>query len=92
MKTHLRKIFWFILSNFEKGDEPYIYKPLNRIILIVVGLLFLALSMIIVFFSSYMEGYGYLIPTIIFFTVGFVSIIVGSLGSERAVSKIWGSR
>jgi len=92
MKNLFRKIFWFILRNFEKGDEPYSYKPLNRTILIVVGFLFIALSMITVFFSIDMEGYGFLIPVVVFFTVGFVSITVGFLGSDRAVSKIWGNR
>ena len=92
MKTQLRKIFWFILRIFESGDEPYVYKPLNRIVLVVVGFLFIALSMITVFFSIDTEGYGFLIPVVVFFTVGFISIIVGFLGSDRAVSKIWGNR
>ena len=92
MKTHLREIFWFILRNFEKGDEPYSYKPLNRAILVIVGFLFIALSMITVFFSINMEGYGYLIPVVVFVTVGLVCITVGFLGSDRAVSKMWGNR
>ena len=92
MKTQLRKIFWFILRYFEKGDEPYSYKPLNRTILIIVGFLFIALSTVTVFFSIDMEGYGYLIPVIVFSSVGLVSLTVGFLGSDRAVSKIWGNR
>ena len=92
MKTQLRKIFWFILRIFESGDEPYNYKPLNRTILIVVGFLFLALSMITVFSSIDTEGYGFLIPVVVFFSVGFICLTVGFLGSDRAVSKIWGNR
>lgn len=92
MKAHLRKIFWFVLRFFEKGDEPYTYKPLNRIILVVIGFLFLALSLIVFLVTSDTEGYGYLIPLVVFFSVGFVSLIVGLLGSERAVSNIWGNR
>jgi hypothetical protein len=92
MKNLFRKIFWFILAPFEKGDEPYKYKPTNRVILIVVGLLFIFLSTIVLYTSDYVDGYGYLIPVIIFFSVGFVSTIVGLLGSERAVAKIWGTR
>ena len=92
MKTQLRKILWFILRYFENGDEPYSYKPLNRTILVIVGLLFIGLSTVTAFFSHDTEGYGYLIPVVVFFTVGFVSITVGFLGSDRAVSKIWGNR
>ena len=92
MKTQLRKIFWFILRNFEKGDEPYKYKPLNRQILVIVGFLFIVLSMITVYFWSETEGYGYLLPVVVFFAVGFISITVGLLGSDRAVSRIWGNR
>lgn len=92
MKTQLRKIFWFILSHFEKGDEPYKYKPLNRKILIIVGLLFVALSMLTVYISIEKGGYGYLLPVVVFFSIGLVSVVVGFLGSDRAVSKIWGNR
>ena len=92
MRDFFRKVFWFILAVFEKGDGPYSYKPLNRVILIVVGLLFIFLSSIVLYTSDYVDGYGFLIPVVIFFTVGFVSTIVGLLGSERAVAKIWGTR
>ena len=92
MKTKLRKILWFILIIFEKGDEPYNYKPLNRTILIVVGLLFCTLCLIIIYFASFGSGYGFLIPLAVFFSVGFVCLTVGLLGSDRAVSKIWGNR
>ena len=51
MKTQLRKLLWFILKNFENGDEPYSYKPLNRKILVIVGVLFIALCMLTVYFT-----------------------------------------
>jgi len=92
MKMQFRKIFWFILRYFEKGDEPYNYKPLNRKILVVVGTLFIVLSLITVYFSIQKEDYGYLLPIVVFFVIGFISLTVGFLGSDRAVSKIWGDR
>ena len=92
MKTQLRKTFWFILGNFEKGDEPYKYKPLSRKILLILGFLFIVLSIIIVYFLFEKQSYGYLLPAIVFFTVGFISVTVGLLGSDRAVAKIWGNR
>jgi uncharacterized membrane protein len=92
MKEKLRKLFWFILQFFEKGDEPYIYKPLNRTILIIVGLLFCVLCVLSVYVAAARSGYGFLIPVSVFFIVGFVCLVVGLLGSDRAVSKIWGNR
>lgn len=92
MKTQLRKLLWFILKNFENGDEPFTYKPLNRKILVIVGLLFMALCTITVFFSMNTGGYAYLFPVVVFFSIGFVCITVGLLGSDRAVSRIWGNR
>lgn len=92
MKTTLRKIFWFILKFFEEGNDPFEYKPVNRKILVAVGILFTFLSIISLYFGYGTAGYGYLIPVLVFFVVGFISFIVGFLGSDRAVSKIWGNR
>ena len=92
MKNWLRKLFWFILRYFESGDEAYEYKPLNRKILIIVGLLFSILALITIYVSMGKSGYGFLIPVVVFLGVGVVSIIVGALGSDRAVAKIWGKR
>ena len=92
MKSTLRKLLWFILYHFEKGDEPYTYKPLNRKILIIVGSLFVGLSMITVYFSINKADLGYILPVVVFFIAGFISLTVGALGSDRAVSKIWGNR
>lgn len=92
MKTQLRKLLWFILRVFEEGDEPYTYKPLNRKILIVVGILFTVLCAGIVYASIGSGGVGYLMPAVVFFGVGFVCLTVGLLGTDRAVSKIWGNR
>ena len=90
MPTQLQKTFWFILRFFEQGSEPYHYKPLHRTILIVVGVLFTLLCLVSIYVSSGSEGYGFLIPVSVFFTVGFVCLVVGLLGSDRAVAKIWG--
>lgn len=92
MKTQLRKLFWFILAYFEKGEGAYSYKPLNRKILIVVGILFILLSSIGIFFTIEAGEYSYLLPVAVFFIVGFTSLIVGFLGSDRAISNIWGGK
>jgi len=91
MKERLRILFSPILNQFEKGTEPYSYKPLNRKILIIMGLLFSGLAAG-VYYITPGNDIGYLLPVIVFSTVGLVCILIGMLGNDRAVSKIWGNR
>jgi hypothetical protein len=86
----LRKVFWFVLQFFEQGDGPYRYKPMYRKVLLAVGCLFALLCAVSVYFSAGVAGFGALIPVLVFATVSAVCLIVGLLGSERAVSRIWG--
>lgn len=92
MKDILFKIFSPILQSFEKGEGSYTYRPSHRTILIVVGLLFLVLALVSVFFSIAGGQLGAILPILVFSTVGLVCVVVGSLGSDRAVAKIWGSK
>lgn len=92
MYAFLRRLFWFVLRYFEAGEQPCNYKPLNRKILIAVGVLFSALGVISVYFALGQAQIGYLIPVIVFLAVAFVCLVVGLLGSDRAVANIWGNR
>ena len=92
MRSTLRQLFWFVLRYFESGEQACNYKPLNRKILVVVGVLFSALGVISVYFALGQTQVGYLIPVIVFFAVAFVCLVVGLLGSDRAVANIWGNR
>ena len=92
MKNILRKLFSPILNVFEGGDEPYTAKPLNRKILIVIGVLFSFLVSVVIYLSYDKGEMGYLIPVIVFSGVAFVALIIGFLGNDRAVAKIWGNR
>jgi hypothetical protein len=92
MKNTLRKLFSLILNIFEKGDEPYVAKPLNRKILIVIGVLFSFLVAVVIYLSYDKGEPGYLIPVVVFSSVAVVALIVGFLGNDRAVAKIWGNR
>ena len=92
MKNALRKLFSPILNIFEKGDEPYVAKPLNRKILIVIGVLFSFLVSVVIYLSYDKGEPGYLIPVVVFSCVAIVALIVGFLGTDRAVAKIWGNR
>lgn len=92
MKDLLRKLFSPILAIFEKGTEDYTYKSLNRKILIIVSALFLSLALIAAYLSRNVGDPGYLIPVIVFAAIAIVGMIVGLLGNDRAVAKIWGNR
>ena len=92
MKALLRTLFSPLLDVFERGTEPYAYRPLNRKLLIVMGVLFSGLAA-----GVYLAGRGgddiaYLLPVLVFGAVGVVCLVVGGLGNERAVSRIWGNK
>jgi len=89
MKALLEKICSPILGMFEQGEGEYAYKGSHRTILIIMGLLFLSLSLgSLLLMINFSEGGG-IIPTVVFLGVGLVCEIVGLLGSDRAVAKIW---
>jgi len=89
MKNILRNIFSAILKPFESGAGEYAYQKSHRVVLIVMGILFSGLAALVFSFSQG-QDVGYLLPVIVFGSLGGVSLIVGSLGNDRAVAKIWG--
>ncbi len=92
MKTLLRRLFSPILNIFEAGDGPYSVKPLSRKILIIIGVLFLGLASIVAYLAFDMGDAGFMIPVVVFCIVSLVTLVVGFLGTDRAVAKIWGNR
>jgi len=92
MKMVFRKIFWPILRVFERNAPAQGYRPLNRKILLFVGILFLMLTGISFYFVIAAAVMGGLIPVIGFLVAGTVCLVVALLGSDGAVVKIWGSR
>lgn len=92
MKNSLRRLFSPILNYFEKGDEPYSYKPLNRKILIFMSTVFLSLAGLVAYLSRDNSDLGYILPVVVFAIMAVIGLVVGLLGNDRAVTKIWGSR
>lgn len=92
MKDLMRKIFSPILQYFETGEGEYQYKPSHRTILIIIGCLFLFLASVATVVSIITAQFAGIAPILIFFSVGIVCEVVGLLGSDRAVSRIWKSR
>lgn len=92
MKNKLRSLFAPVLNILESGDEEYSYRASHRKILMYMGSLFFVLSTLSGISAVVSGQWGGLIPILVFFVVGFVCVIVGFLGTDRAVAKIWGSR
>lgn len=91
MKSVLQSLFAPILNIFESYEGEYSYKPSHRTVLIVIGALFLLLSLVSLGAAIVTGQIGAGFPFLIFFSAGTVSLIVGSLGSDRAVAKLWGN-
>lgn len=92
MKAYLRTVFSPVLRLFESGEGEYKYKPSYRTILIAVGALFLLLALVSLAAATYTDQPGAWLPFLIFFCASAVCEIVGFLGSDRVVAKIWGNR
>ncbi|WP_419813085.1 hypothetical protein [Bacterioplanoides sp.] len=92
MKSFFTKLFSPILNLFETEQPAANYKPSHRLILIVVGSLFTLLSSALCVIAINSGILGGLFPALIFFAVGLVALVVGSLGSDNAVAKIWGNK
>ena len=92
MRNILTKMFWPILKFFEAGGEPTNYKKSHRVALNILGGLFILLSLLSAMAAYSVGGAASLIPVIVFFCLGFVAVVVGTLGSDSAVSRIWGTK
>lgn len=92
MKPFFIQLFQPILNLFEKGEQPLAPRPSHRTFLMVLGVLFLILSGVSLYFSMRIGEMMGLLPTITFAAVGIVSLIVALLGTDRAVANIWRNR
>lgn len=92
MKQVLIKVFWPLLRFFETGEEAVGYKPSHRMVLNIMGILFLGLSFVSAWAGYVIGELGALVPVVVFFGVSFVALMLGTLGSDAAVCKIWGAK
>lgn len=90
MKNVFRKLFSIVLNPLESGTNPYQYKPSHRTILITMGLMFMALAGLVYYLMPGWDS-GYWLPIVVFGGAGLLGLLVGAIGSDRAVAKIWGS-
>lgn len=92
MKNVFIKICWPLLRFFETDAEPANYKTSHRFALNFIGFVFLLLSLVSALIGYSSRELGALIPAVIFFGAGSSAVIVGLLGSNGAVAKVWGSK
>ncbi|HHT00206.1 MAG TPA: hypothetical protein ENK73_05045 [Thiomicrospira sp.] len=92
MKSFFTKIFAPILNALENAEGDYAYSPSHRKILIVMGLLFLIISGVALYFSLLINQMAGLLPVILFGAIGVICLVVALLGSDKAVAKIWRNR
>lgn len=92
MKSSLRRLFAPVLDIFEAGEAEYAYKSSHRTILVVVGVLFLLLSLASLMMALAAGQWTAGVPFVVFFGTAAVCLIVGVLGNDRAVAKLWGRR
>ncbi|WP_111642893.1 hypothetical protein [Marinimicrobium alkaliphilum] len=92
MKSALRNVFGFILNPLERGDDPYHVNPWGRKVLLILASVFGLLAIAVLWFRQPGSDVGYFAPVVIFGLVSATGLIVGLLGNDRAVAKIWGNK
>ncbi|BFM51386.1 hypothetical protein [Marinomonas sp. THO17] len=89
MKALLKQICTPILKPFENGTGEFDYKPSHRKVLLFLGILCLVIAAISVYVALLTGQVAGIIPVILFGVTGLVCEVVGLLGSDRAVARIW---
>lgn len=89
MKETLRKLCAPLLAMFETGDGEYEYKKSHRTVLVVLGLLCLVIATVSLIVTMKTGELAGIIPIMLFLLTGLVCEVVGFLGSDRAVARIW---
>lgn len=94
MKFFFLKLFSPILRLFEKEEngEEYEYSPSYRTILIVMGIFFISIAAVGLYFSMQINEIAGALPVILFSSIGIICLVIAGLGSDKAVSKLWRNR
>lgn len=92
MKNLAKKIFAPLLNIFEKNNDEFIYRSLNRKIVLFISSVFFLLAFALPVFMPQLIEMGFWFVMIVFGSLSLVGLIVGLLGSDKAVAKLLGSR
>jgi len=93
MMTHFFKtIFSPILNIFENNNDEFVYRSLNRKIVLFISIVFSLLAFVLPYYMPQLVAMGYWFVMLVFGALSSVGLIVGILGSDKAVAKLLGSR
>lgn len=91
MKAQLRQLFAPVLRPLEAGEGAFRYQALHRTILMVVSGLALVLAAVSAYFSLSADLTAGLLATAVFLSLSGLCAVVGLLGTDRAVARLWGN-
>ena len=92
MKSLLKNIFSPVLNIFENNNDEFIYRSLNRKIVLFISSVFFLLAFALPIYMPHLIEMGFWFVMIVFGGLSSVGLIVGLLGSDKAVAKLLGSR
>jgi len=92
MKNLLKTIFSPILNIFENNNDEFIYRSLNRKIVLFISSVFFLLAFGLPYYMPQLIEMGFWFVMLVFGSLSAVGLIVGILGSDKAVAKLLGSR
>ena len=92
MKNTLKNIFSPILNIFENNNDEFVYRSLNRKIVLFISSVFFLLAFALPIFLPQLIEMGFWFVMLVFGCLSLVGLIVGLLGSDKAVAKLLGSR
>ncbi len=88
----LKNIFSPILNIFENNNNEFVYRSLNRKIVLFISSVFFLLAFALPVFLPQLIEMGFWFVMLVFGSLSLVGLIVGLLGSDKAVAKLLGSR
>lgn len=91
MRNTFKNIFSPILNIFEKNNDEFIYRSLNRKIVLFISSVFFLLAFVLPAYMPQLIEMGYWFVMLVFGSLSLVGLIVGFLGSDKAVAKLLGS-
>ena len=92
MTNFFKTLFSPILNIFENNNDEFVYRSLNRKIVLFISIVFSLLAFALPYYMPQLIEMGYWFVMLVFGALSLVGLIVGLLGSDKAVAKLLGSR
>ena len=92
MTNFFKTLFSPILNIFENNNDEFIYRSLNRKIVLFISSVFFLLAFGLPLYMPQLIEMGFWFVMLVFGGLSFVGLVVGLLGSDKAVAKLLGSR